>query len=274
VTRVSLTDRLKAIVGVNWSQYHRDGVDTTLAPFDQTVSNTSPYAGLTFDFTDSILGYVSYSDIFMPQDQVDYDNKYLDPSKGENFEVGVKAEWLDSRLLTTFALFDAKQQGLATYVGIRFLSDYAYGYYTGVDVESKGFEFEATGRVNEFTNLVFGYTHLEMDGTNGSNTYPWVPRDTANLTFIMHLPSYTPLSFGLSGRWQSEVSNKDSYSGYLVRQDSYVRLNAFAAWDIQPNLNLRANIGNLTDEKNINSLYIASYYAAPRTYSLSLNWRF
>jgi outer membrane receptor for ferric coprogen and ferric-rhodotorulic acid len=274
VTRLSFTDRLKAIVGVNWAEYHRDGVDTTLTPFDQTVSNTSPYAGLTFDFTDNVLGYVSYSDIFIPQDQVDYDNKYLDPSKGLNYEAGIKAEWLDHRLLTTFALFDAKQQGLATYAGIRFLPDYAYAYYTGVDIESKGVEFEATGKINEFTNLVFGYTHLTMDGTSGGDTYPWVPRNTANLLLTVRVPSYTALSFGIGGRWQSEVSNHDSYSGFLVKQGAYARLNAFAAWDVRPNLTVRANVENLTDEKYINSLYIASYYAAPRRYSLSLDWRF
>ena len=51
-TRLALTDRLKAIVGFNWAEYHRDGVDNTETSFDQTERELSPYAGLTFDFTD------------------------------------------------------------------------------------------------------------------------------------------------------------------------------------------------------------------------------
>lgn len=273
-TRLSLTDRFKAIVGFNWAEYQRDGADNTGAHFDQTESNLSPYAGLTFDFTDNVLGYVNYSYIFQPQEQYTYDREYIDPSKGVNYEVGVKAEWLDRRLLTTLAWFSAQQEGLATYVGTRFMDGYAFGYYTGVDIDSKGFEFEATGKLGEYTDLNFGYTQLKMDGDDGSNTYSWVPRRTANLMLSMRVPSHTALSFGVGGRWQSEISNTDSYSGYLVRQGAYTVLNAFAAWDVRPDVTVRANVGNLTDRKYINSLYSVSYYGAPREYSVTLNWRF
>ncbi|MCY1556259.1 hypothetical protein D9M68_929960 [compost metagenome] len=51
-------------------------------------------------------------------------------------------------------------------------------------------------------------------------------------------------------------------------------LNAFATWDIRPDLTLRANIGNLGDAKYINSMYQIGYYGAPRSYSLGLDWRF
>lgn len=273
-TRLAMTDRLKAIVGFNWSEYQRDGSDDAGVPFEQSEDNFAPYAGLTFDFTDKVLGYVNYSYIFQPQEQLQYDRTYIDPSKGVNYEVGVKAEWFDKRLLTTLAWFNAKQEGLATYVGTRFMDGFAFGYYTGVDIQSKGVEFEATGKINEYVDLLVGYTHLKMDGDDGSDTYSWVPRRTANLMLSARLPSFTALSFGIGGRWQSEVSNADSFSGYIVRQDAYTLLNAFAAWEVQPNITVRANVNNLTDEKFINSLYEVSYYGSPRDYSVSLNWRF
>lgn len=272
--RLSLSERFKAIVGFNWAEYQRDGVDNTDVSFDQTERNLAPYAGLTFDFTDTVLGYVNYSYIFQPQEQVGYDRGYLDPSKGVNYEAGVKAEWLDRRLLTTLAWFSARQEGLATYGGTRFMDGYAFGYYTGVDIESKGFEFEASGKLGEHAELLFGYTQLKMDGDDGSDTYAWVPRRTANLMLSTRVPGYTALSLGVGGRWQSRISNTDSYSGYPVRQGGYAVLNAFAAWDITPDLTLRANVNNVTDEKYIGSLYSVSYYGAPREYALNLNWRF
>ena len=42
------------------------------------------------------------------------------------------------------AWFNAKQDGIATYAGTRFMDGYAFGYYTGVDVESQGVEFRGT----------------------------------------------------------------------------------------------------------------------------------
>ena len=282
-TRLSFTDRFKTVIGFNWAEYQRDGIDNEGTHFDDTVSNFAPYAGVTFDFTDRITGYANYSYIFLPQDAVDYDMVHIDPSKGTNYEVGIKAEWLDKRLLTTLAWFSAKQQGLATYVGTRYMEEYAYGYYRPDDVESRGFEFEASGKLSEYTDLLFGYTHLtmtggpptELDDPAPGPTYSWVPRRTANLMLSTRLSSLPALSFGVGGRWQSGISNKEDNVDYArVRQSGYTLLNAFFAWDITPDLTLRANVNNITDKKYIQSVYSVSYYGAPRQYALSLDWRF
>ena len=283
-TRLELTDRFKTILGFNWAEYQRDSVDNAGAASDKTDRNFAPYAGVTFDFTDRVTGYANYSYIYQPQDAVDYDRVYIEPSKGTTYELGVKAEWFDKRLLTTLAWFTGKQDGLATYVATRFMEGYAYGYYRPDDVESKGFEFEATGKLSENTSLLFGYTHLSLDGgpplpeadpDQTGPTYGWVPRRTANLMLSTRLQSVPALSVGIGGRWQSDISNYEDYVKYArVRQDGYAILNAFVAWDITPGLTLRANVNNITDEKYIQSLYSVSYYGPPRQYAVSLDWRF
>lgn len=270
VTRIALSDRFKAIVGANFAEYTRQGVASGVVA-DLTTRHTSPYGGLTYDFSDHVLGYVSYSDLYQPQDQVGADNHYLDPSKGVNYEAGVKVDWLDKRLLTTLAVFKADQKGLATATG-RY-NDFGQSIYAGIDVKSKGVEFEATGKLGDDVDLVFGYTAMRLDGLNGSDTYSWVPRRTANLLLSGRLPSYKALSLGIGGRWQSNIFNVET-DGYRVRQGGYAVVNAFAAWDVLPNLTVRANVDNLTDEKYINTLRYSGYYGAPRNYTLSLDWRF
>ncbi|AKC88114.1 ligand-gated channel protein [Pseudoxanthomonas suwonensis] len=269
-TRISLGERLNAIVGANYAQYRRDGKSYALT-FDQTTSHTSPYAGLTFDFTDNVLGYVSYSDIYQPQDQVDANDRYLDPSKGVNYEAGIKAEWLDQRLLTTLAVFKADQQGLATPTGQ--YNQYGQTIYAPVDVKSKGVELEAVGRLTDNLDLVVGYTALKMDGLNGEDTYPWVPRRSANLILSARAPGYAALSYGIGGRWQSGISNTES-SGFTVRQGSYAVLNGFIGWDFVENASVRLNVNNLFNEKYINTLRYSGYYGAPSNYTVTLNWRF
>ncbi|MDA4539576.1 ferric-rhodotorulic acid/ferric-coprogen receptor FhuE, partial [Escherichia coli] len=78
-----------------------------------------------------------------------------------------------------------KQGNLATSGGYDEAS--AKYWYYGVDVESKGVEFEATGKLNDNTNLVFGYTQLKMSNEDGGATYTWVPRRTANLMLTSRL---------------------------------------------------------------------------------------
>ena len=269
-TRIAFTDRVKLIVGANYAEYRRNGNAYALS-FDQTTRHTSPYGGLTFDFSENVLGYASYSDIYQPQDQVDDNNQYLDASKGENYEIGIKASWLDQRLLTTLAVFKADQQGLATPTGQ--YNSFGMTVYAPVDVRSKGVELEAVGKLGEHLDLVLGYTALKLDGLSGSDTYPWVPRRTANLLLSGRLPGYSTLSWGLGGRWQSDIFNIES-SGFTVRQGSYAVLSGFVGWDFRENASLRLNVNNLGDEKYINTLRYSGYYGAPRNYTLSLNWKF
>lgn len=272
VTRLSLTDRLKTIVGFNYTSFQRDG-QTSGELFTQEDSHTSPYAGVTWDFTDDVLAYASYSDIYQPQDQQDINKAYLEPTKGRNYEVGVKANWLNQRLLTTLAVFDAKQDGLATYRGL----DPASGnyYYEPVNAQSRGVELEVTGKVTDNLDVVLGYTHLKMDGDDGDDTFPWVARNSTTLALSARLPSYTALSYGVSARWQAgTTSGPDSYSGYTVHQDAYAVFNAFVGWNITKDLSLRVNVNNIADKKYIGSLYQIGYYGAPRNSTASLEWRF
>jgi outer membrane receptor for ferric coprogen and ferric-rhodotorulic acid len=270
-TRLSVSDRVRIIGGFNLVEYHRDGVNWAGTPFEQTEKEVSPYAGATFDVTDALLLYASYSDIYQPQDQYDINEVYLDPSKGVNYEVGLKFDALGGRLLTTLAWFTAKQKGLSTFVG---LNDNGNYYYEGVDVDSRGFEFEAVGRLGQHTDLVLGITSLALEGANGEDIYEWVPRHTVNLAVTSRLPALPRLKLGVSGRWQSDISTVDGYTGVTVRQDSYATLNAFATWDVTPQASLRVNVGNLTDEKYIGSLYQIGYYGAPRNYAVTLGYRF
>lgn len=271
---LSFTDKLKAVVGFNYADFSRNDVTSGA----QSQSKLSPYGGLTYDFSDHVLGYVSYSDIFQPQDYYDINHVYLKPTKGENYEAGIKADWLDKRLLTTLAVFDAKQKNLGTYAGVD-LDTFQY-YYVGEDVESKGWEFEATGKLNDYVDLVLGYTHLTLDGdktlltTVDGRINPWIPRNTANLLVSAKVPGHPGLSFGVGGNWRDRTANVDSYTGYAVRQGAYAVYNAFAAWKLDRQFTLRVNANNLTDKKYISSLYSIGYYGAPRNYSVSLNYTF
>lgn len=269
-SKLAVTDALRLIVGANAIKLQREGSsrygNTVTSTGYPDTKETSPYLGVTYDFTPGVMGYASYSDIFQNQDQTDIDGNYLAPMKGVNLELGVKADWLERKLLTTFAVFGAKQEGLATYAGINPAT--SLYWYVPKDVESKGIEFEATGRIGRDSRLSLGLTRLELTGPDGADIYEWVPRTTVNLRFDTQPAALPKLKWGIGGRWQSDVHKVGG-----ARQDAFLLANAFASWQLSNDLVVRLNINNLFDKKYVGGIQYGAIYGAPRNVALSLEYK-
>lgn len=268
-TRLALSDQLKAVAGLNAIHLKRDGTSIYGGGVNldnETTEKVSPYAGLTYELTNHILAYASYSDIFQAQDQRDIDGRFLAPMKGVNIEVGLKAEWLQRRLLTTVALFDAEQMGLATEAGFDPVAQQSY--YEPKDVKSRGIEVEATGRINEHTNLTAGFTRMELTGPDGNDIYEWVPRTIISLRADTRLPGLPKLKFGAGLRWQSDIIKTGA-----ARQEAYLLANAFAAYELTHRATVRLNVDNLTDEKYLRTVQFGAIYGAPRQFSLGFDFK-
>ena len=268
-SRLQLTDQLKGIFGVNAITLKRDGTaiyggGTNLD--NETTQKASPYVGATYDLTPNALAYASYSDIFQAQDQRTVQGAFLKPMKGVNTEVGVKAEWLDRKLLTTFAVFSAEQKGLATEAGFDPVAQASY--YEPRDVKTRGFEIEATGRIGVDTKLTAGFTSMKLTGPDGNDIYEWTPRRTLKLLADTRVGALPKLRVGSGLRWQSAVSKMVGAS-----QDAYVLVDAFAAYELTDKATLRLNVKNLLDKKYIRSVTYGAIYGAPRTAALTLEYK-
>jgi len=266
-TKLNITDRLFVIAGFNSIKYTREGINSGV-DIDNDESETSPYAGVTFAITEDINTYVSYSDIYQPQEQYDYDGYFLDPTKGVNYEAGVKVQWFDNNLLATFAIFSAEQENLSSFAGVN--PENGNYYYEGVNVKSEGFELEVVGSITDNLNVLLGYTSLDVEDFEGEDTNEWAPRNVVNFSIDYTLPQVPELKFGLGGKWQSKVR----HTGANIEQESYLLVNAFVRWELTDKLNVQANIKNLTDEKYITSLHTVGFYGAPVNGSVSLTYSF
>jgi outer membrane receptor for ferric coprogen and ferric-rhodotorulic acid len=265
-TKLNISEKFFVVAGINVIDFSRQGVNSGV-DIDNNESEISPYIGATYGITEDINLYASYSDIYQPQEQYDYEGYFLDPTKGINYEAGVKTQWLDDNLLATFAVFSAEQDNFATFAGINADGNY---YYKGTSIKSKGYEFEVVGRLSDNLNAVFGYTGIVIEDGEGEDTNEWIPKNVINFSLDYTFPQMAELTFGLGGKWQSKIENKT----YAVKQDSYILVNAFARWNITEQLNVQANINNITDEKYINSLYNIGYYGAPVNGTISLSYSF
>ena len=266
-TKISVTDALFVIAGFNAIDFERSGVNSGTT-IDNSESEISPYVGATYAVTERVNAYVSYSDVYQPQEQYELSGQFLAPTKGKNFEAGFKAQWLDDTLLTTFAYFTAEQDNLAAFAGIN--PDNGQFFYEGVSVESNGFELEMVGQLTDNLRVQAAYTAIDVENEQGGEANTWAPRDVVTFQMGYTIPAAPEMEVGLGGRWQSEISNSD----FNVRQGAYFLGNVYASHAFTNDLTVRMNINNIFDKKYINSLHTIGFYGAGINAQLSAFYTF
>lgn len=109
--RFNVTDDLNLFLGGRVVDYRVTGLNPTIRESGRFI----PYVGAVYDLNDTYSVYASYTDIFMPQDSWyrDSSNKLLEPDEGQNYEIGIKGEYLDGRLNTSLAYFEIHEENRA-----------------------------------------------------------------------------------------------------------------------------------------------------------------
>lgn len=279
VTRVygaahlSVTDRLKAVVGASATWLKADGFSYG-ANLYRKNSDVSPYAGFTYDLTPNVSFYGSYTSIFNPQDESDVRGRRLDPITGSSIEGGLKSEWFGGRLYATASLFRAKQKNLATVAG-----QYGPGdpgkpgtnYYTGLDTTSRGFEIELGGKVTDNWTISGGYTGLEIEDNAGNPARVFVPTKSFKLATTYAVPELRDLKMGAQLRWQNKVRSPD----FTVTQNDYAVLDLMGSIRLVDHVRAAINVRNVTDSSYLGSLmWGQAYYGAPRSVLGSLTFTY
>ncbi|SDW37436.1 TonB-dependent siderophore receptor [Nitrosomonas communis] len=126
-------------------------------------------AGLTYRFANGIAPYVSYSQSFLPQPGFDSSNNPFDPTRGTQYEVGIKFQPVGGRSLYTLALFDLTKTNVLT----RDPNDPFRSLQTG-EIGSRGAELEAKAELLPGLlpglNFIGSFTYQEVTVTKSNDT--------------------------------------------------------------------------------------------------------
>lgn len=273
----NVTDDLKLIAGANFTKLESSG-ERTGAANEYSKSKLTPYYGAVYDFSPNYSAYVSYTEIFNPQTQIDASENLLAPVEGNSVEGGIKGEWFDKRLNASVSLFRTKQNNTAEYSG--FDNAGGFSYYTAVDTISEGYELTLAGELAPGWEVNGGLTHLfSLTNDEGEKTRTYIPQNSVYLSTSYKVPQVKGLKVGGSVNWQSDIFREQgtSTSGSTIvsRQGSYAVANALASYDIDSHFNVSLNVNNLFDRKYLTSLYWAqSYYAPSRNAMVTLGWKY
>ncbi|MFY9073852.1 TonB-dependent siderophore receptor [Malaciobacter mytili] len=267
VGRFSLSDNLKLIAGTrltNWEKEDR------LKDFTYDHDNVvTPYAGLIYNINEDFSTYVSYTDIFKPQDNQDSSGNYLDPIEGKSYEVGIKGEFFDDKLNASFAIFRIEQDKLAQTdpSGALIPGTTTVASVAAEGTTSKGFEVELNGEITDNWNLSVGYSQFQAKDANDNEVNSNHPRKTFKL-FTKYKIDKLSLAGGLN--WQRQTNLNGIY------QEAYSTVDLMAKYQFNKNLSAQLNIDNLFDKKYYSNVgfYSQVAYGTPRSALVTLKYSF
>jgi outer membrane receptor for ferric coprogen and ferric-rhodotorulic acid len=300
-TRLSLTDDLHAVLGSRYgswkaskTSYSYDG-NLQLSGSENTSQQHNdmwtPYAGLLYDLTPEYTVYVSYTDIFKPQSNRDSSRKYLEPVVGSNYELGLKGSLLEERLNLATALFWSKQDNVAELddsVPPDPVTNEEFFKSGGKGSKVQGFEAEVSGEVMAGWNMTAGYTYTHSLNGEKQRSNTNQPLNMLRISTAYHLPGdWQALTVGGAVNWQSDIfraANRPigrNADGELItekaniRQEAYTVVNLMSRYAFDRQLSASLNVDNLFDKKYYENVgfYNGNYWGAPRTVTLSLDWR-
>lgn len=282
-TSWSLTDALTAMAGarLSWWEYQAPAAPATNYKVER---QTTPYAALVYDINRRLNAYVSYTEIFTPQNVKDASGNMLKPITGEDYEAGLKGEFFNGKLNASAGVFRINNVGRAVEDSGSInpcLPYFTSGYcrVAGGKTRSQGFELELSGEITPGWSVMGGYTNTRteylVDPTAANVGQPLRSIDPRNqLRFF----SNYRLGGALQGWTVGGGANlqDDSYvtSGALTaRQGGLAVYNAMASYRLNPRYSVQINVNNLTDKvyyKKFGPTGLAYYYADPRNVSVTL----
>ncbi|EFH7125043.1 TonB-dependent siderophore receptor [Escherichia coli] len=271
-TRVTLADPLHLILGARYTNWR---VDTLT--YSMEKNHTTPYAGLVFDINDNWSTYASYTSIFQPQNDRDSSGKYLAPITGNNYELGLKSDWMNSRLTTTLAIFRIEQDNVAQSTGTPIPGSNGETAYKAVDgTVSKGVEFELNGAITDNWQLTFGATRYIAEDNEGNAVNPNLPRTTVKMFTSYRLPVMPELTVGGGVNWQNRVytDTVTPYGTFRAEQGSYALVDLFTRYQVTKNFSLQGNVNNLFDKTYDTNVEGSIVYGTPRNFSITGTYQF
>ena len=228
-------------------------------------------AALLYLFDNGIAPYMSYATSFEPLLGVSAAGKPYDPTKGKQFEIGVKYQPQGSDSLFTLAAYDLKQNNL--------LVSGPLGASQIGGIRVRGVEAEAKVNMWEGWDLIASYTYSDSEITATGKRVPYVARNQAalwaNHSFDGALEG---VSAGAGVRFVGASFGDDANS---LKTPSYTLVDAAARLDLgtlnpaMKGSELSLNVSNLFDRDYVSSCNNATscYWGTGRTIRATLTHR-
>jgi iron complex outermembrane receptor protein len=232
--------------GVRFSEF--DAQQNQKIATDQTAVTFS--AGLSFIPWENIASYFSYNQSFQPNYGLTKTKDFLPAKEGEQFEFGIKTNWLEKRLSWTATAYELTQSNLIT----KDPTDADFVVTNGA-IRSRGFETDLTGKITDNLQLIANYSLMDsrflQHDSFKNHEFHNTPKHSGTIWSKYQLPLDLTGKFYVGGgatfvdaRWGDDANS--------FRTNGYIRPDLMAQYH-WTNWDCRFNIENLLDKR-----YVAS----------------
>ena len=272
---VALTNNLKLVFGGRGDFVQNKVTNFLNASANQRQPDQAftPRVGLVYQPIQPVSLYASFSQSFAQNIGTTFGGSLFKPSRGTQYEVGVKTDFLSGRLSSTLALYQLTLSNVLTPDS----SNPVYNVQTG-EQRSRGVELNVTGEILPGWNVIGSYAYTDAHVTKDNvyaigNRLVNVPDNSVSLwtTYTFAKGNLRGLGFGLGlfyvGEREGDLKNSFSVPSYL-RADAavYYRINRFS---------IALNIKNLSNVRYFTPRTINLVYPEdPLTVEGTVSWKF
>mgnify|MGYP000076785854 FL=1 len=275
-TRIHINDDWAVLAGARLTNWKRTGYDfrNDYIPRVRKENGVfTPYLGLTYNFTDNLTAYTSYSAIYKPQDNKDKNDNQLDPEKGATYELGVKGAWFDDRLNASAAVFEVRKDNLAVKDGEH--PDGSEYYRAENRTKGRGWELTLSGEPLPDWRLDASYTRTKIEDREGGRLKTDVPLHLIKLYTNYDINEQWSIGGGVN--WQSKIyaasEIEDPIGKKANTQKAYATVDLSAQYRPSKNLRFALNANNIFDQ-TYKTIPDGLSFGAPRSIMATVRYDF
>lgn len=193
-----------------------------LAGLVSDQDRVSPRGGILWHPVPEFSVYGSYTENFGANNGFDGNGRSLPAQTGQQWEAGIKTEFLDGRFSGTLAYFNLTRQNIAV------TQDFVFFTTIGA-AQSRGLEFDVAGEILPGWKIIGGYSYLpfakvtgDIDGGNVGRRLPLAPEHSGSIwnTYEFQTGELRGLKFGAgvvgSTQRQGDTANTYQLPGYAT----------------------------------------------------------
>ena len=264
--RVKPWEPLTLIAGARASGYQAD-VTNLVADTTQHISasDITPYFGAVVDVTDNVSLYASYTTTFQPQTELNAAGNVLQPRTAQQYEAGIKTQWLNDRLGASVAAYHLEDNNRA--IGD---PNNPGTYFDSGSIEVNGIEAQVNGTPLPGWDVYAAYTYMDMSYEDGS----------ADLSYRYYLPQHqfnlwTKYTFQqgvlegvhVAGGMNAVGAFHNIYNDLRIEEDGYVTFDAQVGYTFKERFSATLTVTNIFDEtyyERIGTTGTFNFYGQPR----------
>ncbi|MEM9622579.1 MAG: TonB-dependent receptor [Pseudomonadota bacterium] len=215
----------------------------------------SPNISLLYKPRDNVTFYTTYSESFQPSglftNTITLQTSTIDPTEGEQYEIGFKTELLDSKLFINAAIFDTTRTNVVVDrvdAGLPNEGD----PIVADGIRTKGFELDATVQFSDGLSVIFGYAYLDSEDEESGLRPTNVAENSAHLWVTYEFTEGTLRGLGVGGG-ANYVGTRYNDFANTFELDAYTTVEVTAFYYIpvgeRSQIRIQAGVKNLSDEE-------------------------